>query len=518
MSISTDIGRSTWLDRVVQYLSPQRGLRRIKARALAGLVERHYEAASNGRRTQGWHRSSTDANAAMGPSLGRLRDQARDLVRNNPHASRAVGTIANQVVGWGILAKPTKKHARALEAWKAWALTPACDADGRHDFYGLQKLAMRAIVESGEVLVRRRIRLPEDGLPLPLQLQILEADYLDTSRTGITLPNGGRIVHGVEYDAIGRRAAYWLFKEHPGSTLSMFASGSLLGGNSVRVPAENILHLYHQERPGQVRGPSWFAPVLLKLKDYDEYDDAQLVKQKIAACLAVLTTDVDGTGAPLGTSDDTTSPGIDSLEPGMIMNLPAGRAVTVVDPPRVGEYRDYSEITLRTIAAGLGIPYEDLTGDYTDLPFSAARMSRLAHNDRVTDWRWRTLIPQFCDPVWRWAMEAAVIMGQVTGEAPGATWTPPPVPYIDPEKEGLAFQRNIRGGAQSWSESVRERGYDPDELLEEMAADNQRFDDLKIILDSDPRQTTQQGQPRETKAATAAPAAQPTDDAPQPQE
>lgn len=505
MSMRNDTVQPNWLDRTIGYLAPQRGLRRMKARMLADLQLRHYEAAAAGRRTQGWHRSSTDANAAMGPSLGRLRDQARDLVRNNAHASRAVGIIANQVVGWGILAKPAKKHARALAAWKAWALTPACDADGRHDFYGLQKLIMRAVVESGEVLVRRRFRLPSDGLPLPIQLQILEADFIDTSRTGITLPNGGRIIHGVEFDAIGRRAAYWLFREHPGSTMSMFATGAL-GGNSVRVPASEILHLYHQERPGQIRAATWFAPILLKMKDYDEYDDAQLMKQKIAACLAVLTTDVDGNAAALGTADDTSSPGIDSLEPGMIMNLPTGRSVTVVDPPRVGEYADYAEITLRTIAAGIGVTYEDLTGDYTDLPFSAAKMSRNAHQGRVDDWRWRTLIPQFCDPVWRWAMDTAVIMGVIVGDAPVATWTPPPVPYIDPEKEGIAFIRNIRGGAQSWSESVRERGFDPDEVLEEIATDNEKFDDLGIVLDSDPRMTTQQGQPRETKA-TASPAA-----------
>jgi lambda family phage portal protein len=493
---------STWLDRAVGFLSPQRGLKRIRARVAADLLVRHYEAASTGRRTQGWKRTSGDANAVMGSSLSNLRDHARELVRNNAHATRALGTIANQTVGWGILAKPTVKNQKALDAWKAWAESTACDADGRHDFYGLQKLVMRAVVESGEVLVRRRYRLPSDGLPIPMQLQILEADYIDTLKTGIRLPNGGRIIYGVEFDAIGRRVAYWLFPEHPGSALSMVATGSL-GGSSVRVPADGIQHCFHQERVGQVRAASWFAPVVLKMKDYDEYDDAQLVKQKIAACLAVLTSDVDGSASPLGTADTTTDPQIDQLEPGIIMNVPPGRTVTVVDPPRVEGYKDYAEITLRTIAAGLGVTYEDLTGDYTDLPFSAARMSRLSHQARVDDWRWRTLIPQFCDPVWRWAMEAAQVMSLVSGPV-GATWTPPPVPYIDPEKEGAAFIRNIRGGAQSWSESVRERGYDPDELIEEIASDNKKFDRAAIILDSDPRTTTQQGQPRETKSAALA--------------
>ncbi len=484
----------TWLDRAVGFLAPARGLRRIRARVASDLLVRHYEAAATGRRTQGWKRTAGDANAALGWSLARLREHARDLVRNNAHATRAVGTIANQVVGWGIVAKTVDK--RAAQAWKDWAGTPACDAEGRHDFAGLQKLALRCMVESGEVLIRRRWRLPTDNLPLPVQLQLLEPDYLDTSRTGISLPNGGRIIHGVEFDAIGRRAAYWLFPEHPGS--SLFSSGG-----SKRVGAEDILHVFHQERIGQVRAASWFAPVILKMKDYDEYDDATLMKQKIAACLAVITTDSDGTASPLGTSDDSTNPQIDSLEPGMILNVPGGRTVEVVQPPNVREYSDYSRVSLRTIAAGLGVTYEDLTGDYTDLPFSAARMSRLAHQSRIEDWRWRTTIPQLCDPVWTWAMEAAAIMGRA-GENPGAAWTADAPAAIDPAAEALAFQREVRGGSKSWSEAVRERGYDPDEILAEMAADNKKFDLLKIILDSDPRTTTQAGQPRDAQASAAA--------------
>jgi capsid protein len=209
--------------------------------------------------------------------------------------------------------------------------------------------------------------------------------------------------------------------------------------------------------------------------------------------LAVLTTDPTGSGAPIGTADDTATPPIDSLEPGAIMNVPAGRTIEVVDPPTVGEYGDYSKTVLRAIATGLGVTYEDLTGDYNNMPFSAARMSRLRHWSRVEDWRWRILIPQFCDPVWAWAMEAAAIMG-LAPVGLGVEWTAPPAPMVDPVNEGLAFQRNIRTGIQSLSEAIRERGYDPDTLLAEIAADNAKLDALGLVLDSDPRQMTQQGQ------------------------
>jgi len=300
-------------------------------------------------------------------------------------------------------------------------------------------------------------------------------------------------VQGVQFDGIGRRVGYWLFPEHPGNTFGRF-------GASVMVPASSVLHIFKAKRPGQVRGPSWFAPVLLRFKDFDEFDDATLMKQKIAACLAVITSDVDGTAPPLGTVADPLSPEVDSLEPGMIMNVSPGRDVTVVEPPATRDYKDYCTVNLQAIATGLGCSYEDITGDYTDLPYSAARMSRLRHWARVYDWRWNLLIPQFCDPAWGWAMEIAQIMG--LKEIPEATWTAPPIPMIEPDKEGLAYQRNIRSGIMTLSEAIKERGYDPNELLAELAADFKKLDDLGLVLDSDPRKMTQAGQAQAAPGAT----------------
>ncbi len=487
-----------WIDRALMTVAPRWQLQRVKARVAADLMMRHYEGAAHGRRTQGWKRTSGDANAVMGPYVGRLRDVARDLVRNNPYAESAVTTIVDHAVGWGIVAKPKPANKRVQAVWEAWANTTACDADGRHDFAGLQKLVMRAVVEAGEVLVRRRIRRPEDNLPIPLQLQVLEPDYLDTAKHGQLLPNGGRIVYGIEFNGIGQRVAYWLYPEHPGNSFNP-------ANASQRVPADGILHVFKPTRPGAVRGASWFAPVLLKMKDFDEFEDATLMKQKIAACLAVLTTDVSGDNPALGTADDSTNPGIDTLEPGAIHNMPPGRSVDIVQPPSVRDYSDYSQTSLRSQAAGLGVTYEDLTGDYTELPFSAARMSRIRHWARVDDWRWRMLIPQFCDPVWTWAMTAAAIMG--TPYPKGVQWTAPPMPMIEPDKEGLAYMRNIRTGIMTLSEAIRERGYDPRDVLEEMAADNELLDELGLKLDSDPRYMNQNGQAQSTGDSSEQPEA-----------
>lgn len=470
-----------WIDRLTESVAPRWTLKRQRARLASELIARNYEAASVGRRTQGWRRVMTDANAANGPSLSMMRDLARDLVRNNPYASSALATIVDQVVGYGIRA--TIDH----ERWQQWSETPACDVAGRQNLAGLTRIVMRGVVESGEMLVRRHFREASAELPLPIQLQVLEPDFLDTMRDQ-ALPNGGRIIQGIEFDAQQRRVAYWLFGEHPGGR---FTSSTARFSQSQRIPADEIVHVFRQDRAGQVRAVSWFAPVLLTFKDFDELSDATLVKQKIAACLAIATIDTEGIGEPLGDADPDNA-ALDKIYPGMIKNLPIGRDIKVIEPPTVREYPDFARITLQGIATGIGLSPEGLTGDYTDLPFSAARMSRLRQHDRVHDWRWNMLIPQFLDPVWSWAMQASAIMGETVVER--TDWTPPPLPMIEPDAEGLAIQRNIRTGISTLSESLRERGYDPRKALEEMARDWELLDELGLVLDSDPRKMTQAGQ------------------------
>lgn len=496
---------ANWLDRAVGFFSPTQALKRVRARMALEIAARHFEAASAGRRTQGWRRTSSDPNAAMAGALGTLRDVARDLERNNGWAKSALRGLGNRVVGWGIMPDTEGMPRTVRERWEAWANTTACDADGRHTLAGLQKLATRTVARDGEVLVRRRWRTMADvqaGLPIPMQLQLLEPDHLDPLKDGLTTAMGGRIISGVEFDPIGRRAAYWLLPEHPGSSFVGFTG--IGRGLSVRIPAEEVLHVFPSDRVGQVRGPSHFAPVILTLKDFDEYEDAALMKQKIAACLAVITSDVDGSAPALGTTT-TDQPAVDSLEPGMILNVAPGRAINVVEPPAVSEHGPYTQTTLRKIAAGLpGTSYEDLTGDYSQVNFSSARMGRLRAWDDIEDWRWIVLVPQFCDPVWSWFMQALAILEAVPARA-RVEWTAPAAAMIDPEKEGLAYQRNVRIGALTWPEMVRERGYNPTRQLREIADWNKKFDDAQVVLDSDPRKTSQQGQP--TPPAPAASAA-----------
>lgn len=491
----------TRFDRVLLAVAPALALRRIAARLRTSLALRYYDAASTGRRTDGWRRVSGDGNAATQRGLS-TRDTARDLVRNNAWARAAVATIVDHTIGWGILPKiPTGAFGQFGTTWKAWAETPACDVAGRRDLHGLARQVLETVVVAGECLVRRQIL---DDEPFRFRLQVLEPDYLDEFKEE-SLEGGGQILQGVEFDAKGRRVAYWLLPEHPGAQRVQRLRGTGFR-QSVRIPASEILHICLPDRAEQVRGVSWFAPVLLRIKDLDDYLDAALIKQKVAACLAVIITDSSGTGVPLGTADDTLTPGIDSLQPGLIARMAAGDQAQVVQPPSVGEHGPYTKTVLHEIASGLGITYEDLTGDFQQLPFSAARMSRLKHWDRVHCWRWALMIPQFYAGVWAWAVQMGQAMNLRIPATYDPQWTAPPMPMLDPDKEGLGYARNIRAGIQTHSDVWREQGYDRDSFLAEYQEDLKALDARGIILDSDARQTTQAGQ-LQGKARPPAPAA-----------
>lgn len=478
------------LDRFINALAPQWGLARLRARAAAGILQRHYDAASTGYRTDNWPRRHTDANAANGPAIATIRAHARDLHRNNGWAKNGVNVIGRNTVGWGILPKPDTKNAAVASAvaglWKEWAASKQCDADGRSTFYGLQRQVIETVALSGEALVRMRPRRLEDGLAIPLQLQVLEPDLIDTTKDGLHTDGGGLIVQGVEFNAIGKRVAYWLYDQHPGSTSRAFASRL----ESRRIPASSVAHIYRTDRPGQVRGISWLHTAVVGLKDLDEYEDASLVRQKIAALFSVFVTDPDGTGASFGETDDG-DPAIEQLTPGMIVPLAPGKEVTFASPPAVVD-GGFDERALRKIAAGLGVTYEDLTGDYSKVNFSSARLARLAHWANVHDWRENLLIPQLCDVVWDHAMLLAFVAGNIS-ETPSATWTPPPMPMIEPDREGLALMRLVRAGAKTPDDMVREQGFDPDAHWVEYAENLKRLDDLGIVIDSDARKVTQAG-------------------------
>ena len=134
-----------WLDKAINWLSPTTGLRRLRAKAVADLML-SYEGVRSTRMMGGWNPQATAGNAENGPALSRLRDNARDLVRNNAYAKRAVREWSKRVVGYGITPQADTGsdtlNARIDTLWAEWV--NQCSSDQRTNFYAEQKRIARA--------------------------------------------------------------------------------------------------------------------------------------------------------------------------------------------------------------------------------------------------------------------------------------------------------------------------------------------------------------------------------------
>ena len=153
--------------------------------------------------------------------------------------------------------------------WTAFARN--CDFYGLTDFYGLQNLAVREMIEAGDIL---GLKITDRSAAVPLKLQLREIDHLDSSRVMMT-PSGGYTDQGLEYDAAGRRTGYWMFPQHPGGNRMMFTNGFL----SERIGADRVLHMFERQRV-QNRGVPWAAPAVLALRDLGDWRGKILARMR----------------------------------------------------------------------------------------------------------------------------------------------------------------------------------------------------------------------------------------------
>ena len=167
--------------------------------------------------------------------------------------------MVSNAVGTGIKPQSKAKNAefsKAVQAlWLRWS--DEADSHGVHDFYGLQASICRSMIEGGECFVRFRVRRTEDGLSVPLQLQALESEHLDTSVNRI-LATGNMVRNGIEFNKLGQREAYYLFREHPGEKLL------ISNGESVRIPPRKCF-IFINPTPRSNSGRTVAGRVRLKL-------------------------------------------------------------------------------------------------------------------------------------------------------------------------------------------------------------------------------------------------------------
>jgi len=441
-----------------------------------------FEGAAGGRRTRGAGviNSPISAQLAGGRTLAR---RAEHLVANSGLSRAGVEAWTSALVGCGI--KPQSRHPDAATrkllnaAFDAW--TRDADYDGLCDFFGLQAVIARRLVIAGECFA---VFTHDDSGAL--RIRLIDAEQIDDATSD--LANGTRIVAGVEFDAAQRRVAYRIYKDRPG--LASFG-----GLQTIRVPFEDMCHIFRVDVPGQVRGVSWFAPVLLRLADLDATCDAQVVRQKIAALLCGFVTDPDGAGGPFtGEVKDGVLEG--GLEPGTLKMLQPGQDIRFSEPAELGaESIAFVKFISHEIAAGLGVPFEELTGDRSEGNYSSMRDGKIEFRRRAEALQFNIIAKQFCEPVWRRFVLAEILSGRIDApdfaRDPGAwfavDWLPPKTDWVDPLRDAQAEILAINAGLMSRRQAVAARGYDLENLDAEIAQDLASANALGLSFDARPQ-------------------------------
>ncbi len=471
---------SNFIDRAIGFFSPLHGLRRHHMRQL---LSRAYEGAS---KRDGWRprRAGASANADHSHDAATLRARSRALTQNVPYMAAALRSLVANTIGTGIVPNWTGPESEKLNAaWSRWV--KYADADGRLDYYGLQAAAYRAMEQDGEVLIRVRYRRPSDGFEVPLQLQLLEIDWLDSSRTGASERRGNTVVNGIEYDMLGKIAGYWLYEQHPGDNNTVLR---LRSASSKFYSADQIIHLFTPERPGQGRGFPRSAPVIARARDLQVYEDAEQARKNLEARLSVLASgDVAQMAQPVGPRDERENPDasqtreLGSLAGGSIIQVPAGVNMQVVEPKPAPGYVDTVKWNVHLIAAGYGVTYEMMTGDMTEVNFSSARVRGLDFRREVEMTQWLTVIPKQCDPVCELFRNACVLVGIVRRRDQVLDHTTPKWDYLNPEQDVRADLAEVSGGFSSISEKLRRRGYKPAAVFKELADDITKLRELGLL-------------------------------------
>lgn len=495
-------------------------LLRTRANLKSPNIQARYDAAGSGRRVRGWTPPSSGPNRAV-QGLQTLRNRSDDARRNDWSAKSGIQKWTTNLVGIGIGARfdrITSKARRTVIADLFWKFRQQSDADGVLSLDGQQTLGVSTWLAKGEVFIRERPRDLTLPLEIPVQFQMLEPEFcpLFDADSWPGLPVGNRIRQGIELNRYDRRIAYWMHKEHPGEgTLGHMPTES----NLVRVAASEVWHMFEPDRPGALRGVSILAPVLIRLRSTGDFEDAVLDRQKLANLFVSFITrtlpeaqwsqlDINPeTGLPVFYDSDGTE--MVGLEPGMQQELRPGEDVKFANPPEAGTmFSEYLRSTLLGTSAGIGLPYELLSGDIQNV---SDRTLRVVLNEfrRLCEQRqWQIIIPMFCQRAVDAFAKYAALAGKITLNevelVKRCTHAPQGWAYIHPVQDVQGKQLEIAAGLVSRDDVIAAKGDDPEETDDKRARARKREESLGLLDPTPAQKATQQQRQASQQNAQAA--------------
>lgn len=440
-----------------------------------------------------WKAARPD-NFANGFSFGQtssrevVRQDHRGLVNHSRHAARNFDQARNyemlirrHVVGKeGIRLKmdvrtPDGSKDRdanriiqnAFTKWARMGQTTPC---GRLSWWGVQCVGITALAREGVFLARKhRGRSFGD---FGFQIEPLPLDLLDTDLTR-TLPNGGFIEMGVECNRFGKPRAFhfWNAPQDAGH-LSRYRK-------RVRVPASDIIMATLPEEVAQLLGVPRTSTGMRMMNLRERFITSAMVAANYgAAQMMFFETESGGGYAPA--DDDEFDEPPEQIEAGTTAILPPGLKAVPHDPKypdqAVGPFLKTMDTST---ASGLGVSHETLSGDLSGANFSSLRAGKGEERD---EWQMvqRGFYEGFHDHVFRDWLGMAMLRGKL-GNLPmsrmedydAARWRPRGWPSVNPKDDASANASDLDNGLKSRSEICEARGVDFEELVEEIAAEEE---------------------------------------------
>lgn len=505
------------IDKMIGIFSPKMAIDRLRYRATLALAGSYNGGSLRRAALRNYNPYAGDANEDTIHDLPTLRARSRDLARNAPIGGAALNTIVTNVIGTGLSmqANPDAKLLGMSEEqanewkhnveaeWALWCNSTDCDASRTMNFYGLQALALRSMLESGDVIALTPAIERIDN-PYSLSIQLIEADRLSNKNYQADTNNK---VAGITIDSNGAPIRYDIAKQHPGSIKRQAMEWEEIdayGKNGRR----NVIHLFERRRPGQVRGVPYLAPVVEHLKQLARYSEAELQAAVVSAALAIFVKmDADAFQSLFdGQSsekyiesasgwDGSVTTDLDG--PGKAVNLLPGESVEVPNLGRPNANFDPFFLSmLKQIGPVLEIPFEVLIKHFSS-SYSASRAALLDFW-RFVRVRRDFMASYFCDPIKELWFEEAVALGRIP--APGffsdprirqaytqVSWVGDTPGSIDPEKEVNAAEKRIQLGISTREkESIAYDGGDWEANIVQLAKEQEMMRDAGLIQEKQP--------------------------------
>jgi len=364
--------------------------RRLKGQAKAMLSG--FKGA-NDEQLNDWVFLPLEINQILKNDLRKLRARSRDLARNDDTARRFLSLLKQNVLGHrGIRlqaknklrnGKPDKRWNAEIEReWKSFGKKrrhrgrmTAPSACGQMSLRQIQWLVLLSRAVDGECFVQIMRGYPHNKHRFAVRL--INPDLLDHTFS-TKAANGNRIEMGIELDEFDMPVAYHFSKDHPQGKSAKRTDPR------VRIPADQIIHVFRKEHVGQLRGIPDFAAVMHKAKMLNGVNEAVVVGWRVAACKMgfFVSKDAEDFPDPDADPDDptvrTAPESTFDANPGQIDYIDDAKEFREFNPDYpTSSFAEGYKTFMRQMSNGLNVSSPTLSNDYSDVNYSSLRQALL---------------------------------------------------------------------------------------------------------------------------------------------